>query len=101
MELRRIIKLALISRINTSIKKSVAIKQNSILSLFFRYFCSHHRWRIFVLRKLTIIDTSLTTIVFIISSLPRTALVRGMLLNLSSYLTTFERSASPYVDVVD
>ena len=38
MELRRAIKLALIGHINTSIKKSEAIKQNSILSLFFTIF---------------------------------------------------------------
>jgi hypothetical protein len=38
MELRRIIKLALISRINTSIKKSVVIKQNSILCIFLDIF---------------------------------------------------------------
>ena len=63
MGLRRTIKLALIGRINTSIKKSEAIKQNSIQLLFLDIFVA-------------IIDG-----VFLLKKIDD-----------NSYLTTFERS---------
>ena len=58
---------------------AVAITPN-ISSLFFKIFVGT-KCRIFVSKKLTIIDISLTIVVFIISPLSRTALVREMLLN--------------------
>ena len=57
---------------------AAAITPN-ISSLFFKIFVGT-KCRIFVSKKLTIIDISLTIVVFIISPLSRTALVRGMLL---------------------
>ena len=51
MGLRRTIKLALIGRINNSIKKSETIKQNSIHCLFLNIFVARHE-RIFVIKKI-------------------------------------------------
>ena len=90
MGLRRTIKLALIGRINTSIKKSKAIKQNSIHLLFLDIFVAiidgvflltkSTHW---IDRNLHLIDTNCRNYMSHVAAQ-------------SSYLPSVERSALPY-----